>query len=113
MLPGHRPRAEKGALPRPRSQPPHLCARVDGDTGAEQEEHVGISETAEWHALAEHHRELRDRHLRDLFAEDPSRGEQLTVHAGDLLLDYSKNRLTRETVGLLAALAERAGLRER
>jgi glucose-6-phosphate isomerase len=86
---------------------------VDRDTGAEQEEHVGISETAEWQALAEHHRELRDRHLRDLFAEDPSRGTDLTVRAGDLLLDYSKNRLTRETVRLLAALAERAGLRER
>jgi glucose-6-phosphate isomerase len=85
----------------------------DGDTGTEQEEHVGISETAEWQALAEHHRELRDRHLRDLFAEDPSRGEQLTARAGDLVLDYSKNRLTRETVRLLAALAERAGLRER
>jgi glucose-6-phosphate isomerase len=83
------------------------------DTGTEQEAYVGISETAEWQALTEHHRELRDRHLRDLFADDPSRGEQLTVRAGDLVLDYSKNRLTRETVRLLAALAERAGLRER
>src|SRR4051812_16851830 len=72
-----------------------------------------ITETPEWQALATHHRGLRDRHLRDLFAEDPSRGEQLTVRAGDLVLDYSKNRLTRETIGLLAALAERAGLRER
>ena len=74
---------------------------------------MGISETAEWQALAEHHRELRDRSLRDLFADDPARGEELTVRAGDLLLDYSKNRLTRETVRLLAALAERAGLRQR
>jgi glucose-6-phosphate isomerase len=74
---------------------------------------VGISETAEWQALAEHHRQVRDRSLRDLFAEDPSRGERLTVRAGDLLLDYSKNRLTPETIRLLAALAERAGLRDR
>jgi glucose-6-phosphate isomerase len=86
---------------------------VDRDTGAEQEEHVGISETPEWQALSEHHEELRDRHLRDLFAEDPSRGRELTVRAGDLLLDYSKNRLTADTIRLLAALAERAGLRER
>jgi glucose-6-phosphate isomerase len=74
---------------------------------------VGISDSAEWQALAEHHREVSGRHLRDLFAEDPARGEQLTCRAGDLYLDYSKNRLTRETIRLLAALAERAGLRER
>ena len=74
---------------------------------------MGISDSAEWQALAEHHREVGDRHLRDLFAEDPDRGTDLTVRAGDLYLDYSKNRLTRETVRLLAALAERAGLRER
>ena len=74
---------------------------------------MGISGTAEWQALAQHHREVGDRHLRDLFAEDPARGEQLTVRAGDLYLDYSKNRLTRETVRLLVELAERAGLRER
>jgi glucose-6-phosphate isomerase len=74
---------------------------------------MGIRNSAEWQALAEHHRELRDAHLRDLFAEDPARGTDLTVSAGDLYLDYSKNRLTRETVRLLAALAERAGLRER
>src|SRR5688572_21799591 len=72
-----------------------------------------ITETPEWLALTEHHRELRDTHLRDLFAEDPTRGTDLTVRAGDLYLDYSKNRLTHETVRLLAALAERAGLRER
>jgi glucose-6-phosphate isomerase len=74
---------------------------------------MGISESLEWQALAEHHREVGARHLRDLFAEDPTRGEQLVCRAGDLYLDYSKNRLTRETVRLLAALAERAGLRER
>ncbi len=56
---------------------------------------------------------MRERHLRDLFVEDPARGEELTCRAGDLYLDYSKNRITRETVRLLVALAERAGLRER
>ncbi|MCV2489332.1 glucose-6-phosphate isomerase [Geodermatophilus sp. YIM 151500] len=74
---------------------------------------MGISGSAEWEALAEHHRQVRDRHLRDLFAEDPARAAELTCRAGDLYLDYSKNRLTRQTVRLLAALAERAGLRER
>jgi glucose-6-phosphate isomerase len=72
-----------------------------------------ITDTPEWQALATHHGEVRDRHLRDLFAEDPGRGSSLAVRGGDLYLDYSKNRLTRETVGLLAALADRAGLRER
>jgi glucose-6-phosphate isomerase len=74
---------------------------------------MGISDSAEWQALAEHHRGVGERHLRDLFAEDPQRGTDLVVTAGDLYLDYSKNRLTRETVRLLAALAERVGLRER
>jgi glucose-6-phosphate isomerase len=72
-----------------------------------------ISETEEWRALTAHHGQVRDLHLRDLFTEDPARGEELTCRAGDLYLDFSKNRLTRETVHLLAALAERTGLRER
>ena len=74
---------------------------------------MGTIDSAEWQALAEHHRQVGERHLRDLFAEDPQRGTDLVVTAGDLYLDYSKNRLTRETVRLLAALAERVGLRER
>src|SRR3954451_23190347 len=72
-----------------------------------------ISETPEWQALAGHHGEIGRRHLRELFAEEPDRGSAYTVRAGDLYLDYSKNRLTRETVRLLGALADRAGLRER
>ena len=87
--------------------------RTGPDSGQGWGGRMRISETEEWRALAEHHRQVRDLHLRDLFAEDPSRGEQLTCRAGDLYLDYSKNRLTRETVRLLVALAERAGLRER
>jgi len=74
---------------------------------------VRITGTTEWASLTDHFAKLRDVHLRDLFAEDPSRGEQMTVAAADLLLDYSKNRLTRETVDLLVAVAERAGLRQR
>jgi glucose-6-phosphate isomerase len=72
-----------------------------------------ITTTPEWQALETHHRHLRDVHLRELFAGDPARGEAMTAGAGDLFLDYSKNRLTGETVRLLLALAERAGLRPR
>ncbi|WP_448616762.1 glucose-6-phosphate isomerase [Modestobacter sp. URMC 112] len=74
---------------------------------------MAIDETPEWQALAAHHQQVRDVHLRELFADDPDRGSTLVVRAGDLVLDYSKNRLTPETVRLLVALAERAGLRER
>ena len=72
-----------------------------------------IATTHEWHRLTRHFAQLRDRHLRDLFAEDPGRGETMNLAAADLFLDYSKNRMTPETVPLLAAVAERAGLRQR
>jgi glucose-6-phosphate isomerase len=72
-----------------------------------------IARTPEWAALREHAERVGDRHLRALFAEDPARGEELVVEAGDLRLDYSKNRVTRETLDLLVALAERAGVRRR
>ena len=74
---------------------------------------IDITTTPEWDALAKHHAELGARHLRELFAEDPDRGRAMAVEAGDLYLDYSKHRATAETVRLLVALAERAGLRDR
>jgi glucose-6-phosphate isomerase len=74
---------------------------------------VAITSTPEWQALCEHRDMLAHTHLRDLFADDPARGSTLTLDAADLHLDYSKNRLTSETVRLLAAVARRAGLRER
>jgi glucose-6-phosphate isomerase len=74
---------------------------------------LDITATPEWRALAEHHAQLRDRHLRDLFADDPDRGRRLTRRAADLVVDHSKHRVTDETLQLLFALAERAGLRER
>jgi len=74
---------------------------------------VRIDETPEWDALTAHHAAIGERHLRHLFADDPGRGTTMTAQAGDLYLDYSKNRLTPETIGLLVALADRAGLRER
>jgi len=72
-----------------------------------------ITETPEWRALDAHFAEQRDVHLRDLFAADPTRGERLTVEVDGVYLDYSKNCITDETVSLLVALAERAGLRDR
>jgi glucose-6-phosphate isomerase len=72
-----------------------------------------ITERAAWKALAAHHAEIAPRHLRDLFAGDPGRGERLAAEAVGLYLDYSKHRITDETVRLLVALAEESGLRER
>src|ERR671914_1910447 len=69
-----------------------------------------IDQTDEWQALRRHHQELEHSHLRELFAADPARGETMTAEAGDLYLDWSKHRVTAETVRLLVALAERAGL---
>ena len=71
-----------------------------------------IDETPQWAALQTHRAEQANVHLRDLFRDDPSRGERLSLEAGDLFLDYSKHLVTDETLGLLQALAERAGLRQ-
>jgi glucose-6-phosphate isomerase len=64
-----------------------------------------------WQALQAHFADLRGRHLRQLFADDPDRGERLTAEAAGVFLDYSKNRVTDETVRLLVRLAEESGLR--
>jgi glucose-6-phosphate isomerase len=64
-------------------------------------------------ALQAHYKQIRARHLRELFADDPGRGERMTAEAIGLFLDYSKNRITDETVQLLVKLAEESGLRQR
>ncbi|WP_219416113.1 glucose-6-phosphate isomerase [Pseudonocardia nigra] len=69
-----------------------------------------ITSTPEWAAVAEHHRAVADLHLRELFDDDPDRATALTATGADLVLDYSKHRITRDTLPLLAALARRAGL---
>src|SRR5258708_12065767 len=66
-----------------------------------------------WKALEAHHSKVRELHLRELFAEDPKRGERLVLEAAGLYLDYSKNRVTDETLKLLLQLAEEGGLRAR
>jgi len=72
-----------------------------------------LTERRAWKALTAHHRTIRDAHLRDLFADDPARGERMTAEAAGLFLDYSKNRVTGETLALLLQLAEESGLRAR
>ena len=66
-----------------------------------------------WNALEAHCERVRDLHLRKLFADDPRRGEQMTLEAAGIYLDYSKNRITAETLRLLLDLAEAVGLRAR
>ncbi|HXZ42212.1 MAG TPA: glucose-6-phosphate isomerase [Terriglobales bacterium] len=66
-----------------------------------------------WKDLGSHYKEIRSLHLRQLFADDPERGERMTVEAVGLYLDYSKNRVTDETLKLLLQLAEESGLRAR
>jgi glucose-6-phosphate isomerase len=69
-----------------------------------------LTERPAWKALEKHHREIRDLHLRRIFADDPSRGERLTASAAGLYIDYSKHRITDETIRLLLHLAEDCGL---
>src|SRR5262249_11526704 len=66
-----------------------------------------------WKSLETHYRKLKDLHLRKLFADDPARGERMTAEAVGIHLDYSKHRVTDETLSLLLQLAEESGLRAR
>jgi glucose-6-phosphate isomerase len=75
-------------------------------------ESQSLTERPQWRALTEHRGQIERRHLRELFAADPSRGERLVAEAAGLYLDYSKNRITDETLRLLLALAEACSIRE-
>ncbi len=81
--------------------------------GSKNQGVVPLTERGAWKALQSHYKNVRELHLRDLFADDPKRGERMTSEAVGLFLDYSKNRITDETVRLLVALAEESGLRAR
>ena len=74
---------------------------------------VPLTERPAWKALEAHHKNVRELHLRKLFADNPKRGERMTAEAAGLYLDYSKNRITDETLKLLLQLAEESGLHER
>jgi len=81
-----------------------------GPTGGATEP---LTKRKSWKALQAHYEKIRGLHLRNLFADDPGRGERLTAEAAGIFLDYSKNRITGETLRLLFQLAEEAGLRQR
>src|SRR5437764_13291656 len=74
---------------------------------------IPLTQRPTWKALEAHYQNIRDQHLRTLFAEDPHRGERFTLEAVGIYLDYSKNRVTGETIQLLLELAASSGLRER
>ena len=72
---------------------------------------ASLTELPAWKTLDAHYQKMRELHLRKLFADDPRRGERMTIDAAGLFLDYSKNRITDETLGLLLQLAAETGLR--
>jgi glucose-6-phosphate isomerase len=82
-------------------------------TGTKGQGMEPLTKRKAWKALQTHYKEVRPMHLRNLFADDPKRGKRLTVEAVGLFLDYSKNRVTDETIRLLIELAEESGLRSR
>ena len=74
---------------------------------------VPLGERPAWKALQAHFEQIGEKHLRELFEADPARGERFTAETGGIFLDYSKNRITDETLKLLVKLAEESGLREK
>src|SRR5512138_2611647 len=74
---------------------------------------VKLTSLKSWKALEDHYESIRNVHLRTLFADDPKRGERFTLEAAGLFLDYSKNRITDETIALLCQLARECGLGSR
>jgi glucose-6-phosphate isomerase len=84
----------------------------DSEIDREVRSGTPLTETAPWLALAAHHREVADVHMRDLFTRDPGRAGRFSVELDDLVFDYSKNRITDETVRLLCELARASGVRE-
>ena len=81
--------------------------------GSESVQIPDITETPAWNALVRHHDQIGTKTLREFFDEDPSRGRDLTLTVGDLYIDYSKHRVTRETLNLLVDLAKSANLEDR
>ena len=72
-----------------------------------------LTDPKAWPALQQHYEQIRNLHLRQLFADDAKRGERLTASAAGVFLDYSKNRITDETLKLLLQFAEQSGVPER
>jgi glucose-6-phosphate isomerase len=96
----------------PRRQEPNAQERRLNRQGEDMSS-IPLTDRPGWKALREHHAMIRGVHLRELFAEDPHRGERLTAEGAGLYLDYSKHRVTDETLHLLLRLAEEVGLHSR
>jgi len=73
---------------------------------------INPTQTQSWQKLGKHFAAIKDVHLRDLFAEDPDRFNRFHIRLTDILVDYSKNRITDETLNLLFDLAQEAGVQE-
>ncbi|HEY2147877.1 MAG TPA: glucose-6-phosphate isomerase, partial [Pirellulales bacterium] len=86
---------------------------MSSDGKSKTAERKSLTARGSWKALQSHYEKTRGLHLRQLFADDPKRGERMTVEGVGLFLDYSKNRITQETLPLLVTLAEDCGLRGR
>src|SRR5690348_7583248 len=78
--------------------------------GATPQDLEPLTKREAWKALQTHYEEMRGLHLRKLFAQEPDRGERMTAEAAGIFLDYSKNRVTHETIKLLIRLAEESAL---
>lgn len=87
------------------------ASKVSKSKVSKSEAPKSLTELKSWKALESHHKKIGGKHLRDLFAADPKRGKEMTVDSMGLFFDYSKNRITGETVKLLIKLAEESGLR--
>jgi glucose-6-phosphate isomerase len=83
------------------------------ESGAANHALTSLTKRKAWKALQSHYKKIREVHLRDLFADDPHRGERMTAEAAGIFLDYSKNRITDETLKHFIQLAEESGLRSR
>src|SRR5262249_30873709 len=92
---------------------PALLDLLPARGGRRVSEPAGLRELPAWGALGAHFEKVRNLHLRDLFARDPGRGERLVAEAPGLYLDFSKNRITDETLLLLGELARERGVAER
>jgi glucose-6-phosphate isomerase len=90
-----------------------MATRMTTSVKSKQASIKPLTRRQAWKALAAHYKEVRELHLRQLFADDAQRGTRLTAEAVGIYLDYSKNRITDETLSLLVQLAEESGLRER
>src|SRR5271166_3565088 len=99
-MPNHAPEARRARVANG-----HLRRR----DGEETDVTTPLRSRPAWAELAVHHDKIKDVHLRELFAADPGRGERLTAQAAGLFLDYSKNRVTDETLALLFELANQSG----